>query len=118
MKVFTDIYCTVEFAACHYWPEAPDEVAFLRTAHRHVFHVTLWKSVGELDRSIEFIMLKRELTAFVRQRYEEKTFKLSCEQIAAEIIKEFSGSACKVSEDGENGAQVTLVATCCDIMEI
>jgi len=33
---------TTQFEGIHKYPNAPDEMAFLRFDHRHIFHVTVW----------------------------------------------------------------------------
>ncbi len=106
------IYVTEQFEAFHRWKDAPDEVAFLRSMHRHMFHVKVTIEVKHDDRDIEFIMFKRKVRDFLREKYEMKEGIGSCEMIAESIIeylkKEYPGRdvVVEVSEDGENGAIV------------
>ena len=52
-KTFVVVKTT--FSALHAWPECPyEDVAFLRTPHRHVFYVTMKIQTTE-DRELEFI---------------------------------------------------------------
>jgi hypothetical protein len=59
MKKFIEV--TWQFEGLHCWPSAPDEVAFLRSPHRHIFHCRARLEVFHQDREVEFILLKRNL---------------------------------------------------------
>lgn len=96
----------------HHWPDAPDEVAFLRDMHRHTFHFRVRLAVCHLNRAVEFIMF-RDLCrqAFSYPGY-DTTMDFgtkSCEQLAMTLhcfLQKHSdvGPAVKeigVSEDGE-----------------
>lgn len=98
-----------QFEGIHCWPKCPiEEVAFLRSKHRHIFHVKAVKEVSHNDRDVEIIWLKRQMEEFVYSDligddgYDLGS--LSCEDIAEILIKNFGLSACEVLEDGENGA--------------
>jgi len=53
--MITNIIINLEFEATHCWPECPiEEVAFLRSPHRHVFHVQMKRDVAHDDRDVEF----------------------------------------------------------------
>jgi hypothetical protein len=95
-----------QFEAYHRWKNAPSDVQFLRNWHRHIFYVTLMVEVKHDDRDVEFFQLKRKLDAFVQEHYAGKNFELSCEMIAKQIVNEFEGKACEVSEDNENSGIV------------
>lgn len=99
------------FVACHYWANAPKEVAFLRTPHRHLFSVVCMLPVLGDDRELEFFTIQRDLIRYLRHKYELKTFGKSCEIFAKEIKKYLDAKykrPCSVGvyEDGENGAIV------------
>ncbi len=97
------------FEGFHRWPDAPDEVAFLRDLHRHVFHVRAVKRVGHVDRDVEFILLKREIDGCIQctiPARAEGVSTWSCERWAVELLERFDLEECEVSEDGENGAVV------------
>ena len=88
-----------------------DDVSFLASPHRHMFHFRVRVSVQHNDRDIEFIQLKRWLESL----YSGDVLKLdhkSCEMIAEDIIgvinNRYPGREVIVSvfEDGENGAIV------------
>lgn len=106
----TRIYVRTEFEAFHRWKDAPDDVAFLRDYHRHVFKVRVDMDVSHGNRDIEFFQFKRKLDSFINKRFTGAHFEFSCEQIASYILKEFNAFSVEVSEDGENGAVVTAGA--------
>ncbi len=115
VKITEEVYCTLEVEGVHNWPDCPfDEVAYLRDPHRHMFHVKAFKKVTHSDRDVEFIMLKHQILSHFYDGYFNSTLKLfefgpmSCEMIAKELIAKFNLSKCEVSEDGENGAIVTV----------
>lgn len=107
-KFKIEVYCTVLFEALHNWPECPfEEVAYLRDPHRHIFHIKAYKQVNHDDRDVEFIMLKHDISFYLRSTYPGKNIGAkSCEMLAQELILEFGLSRCEVSEDNENGAIV------------
>ena len=100
---------TARFEAEHFWKDAPTEVDYLRSPHRHEFHVAVLIEERHDDREIEFIMFKHNLIYFVRKNYEFKVFPKSCAMIAKEIKvwleTVYSGRkiSVEISEDGENG---------------
>ena len=107
------IYAIIKFSkeGLHYYIDAPDEVAFLRSPHRHMFHMTVKIEQFHDDRDIEFILAKRYLDSVFD--FKEVSHK-SCEQIAEDIIqrvKQRYGENREISvsvfEDDENGAEVS-----------
>jgi hypothetical protein len=116
----TAIVVRTQFEGLHHWPEAPDEVAFLRSPHRHVFHVQLELHVEHDDRELEFILVRRALDKYLATFTEVSVAGVatrgSCEDIAKLVVdwaSEKYGSwralECTVTEDGENGARVSTV---------
>lgn len=103
------IYITTQFEGFHRYPDAPDEVAFLRDYHRHLFKVKLQVAVEHNERDIEFIMFKHKIDDYL-SFYMNKQSNLSCETMAEQLINQvilMYGNRkviCEVSEDGENGA--------------
>lgn len=108
------------FQGIHCWKDAPEQVAFLRYPHRHVFHVAVMCHVTHADRELEFFMVRQEVDSFLVDRfppYHEKMPDLrqlgqsSCETVADDIRlyllalykRNFSVS---VKEDDENSATV------------
>lgn len=91
----------------HCWPECTfPEVVFLKSPHRHVFHVQAKKTVSHLDRDIEIIMLKRKIQNHLLAKFNGDFGSMSCEMIAEHLLNTFGLNYCSVLEDGENGAEV------------
>jgi hypothetical protein len=103
----TMVWVRTQFTGFHRWKDAPDEVAFLRDWHRHVFHVRLGMQVTELDREVEFFQLKAKVDSYLAA-YDGFRFEMSCEQLAALLQRDFGAVLVEVSEDGECGATVFL----------
>ena len=106
----TEIVVTLSFEGIHCWPECPfEEVAFLRSPHRHIFTVQALAEVRHSDRDIEIIMLKRSIQRYLRETYGDpcQLGRMSCEMLAGVLADQFGLSSCTVLEDGENGAKVT-----------
>jgi hypothetical protein len=111
----TEVFVTCQFEGFHCWPEAPDEFAYLRTIHRHIFHVRLHKEVKHNDRDIEFIELKRQVLDYCLKTYGSghdqapRWSRFSCEDVAHDLFSMFNATRVEVSEDGENGTIVTVL---------
>jgi 6-pyruvoyl-tetrahydropterin synthase len=129
----TYIIVRTQFEAQHRYPDAPEEVAFLRNMHRHMFHVEVQIEVSHDDRELEFLLVKRDLDEVLagrdapkptswpdREYYGMPTLQnLSCEAVARLVRKYLKAKYppttslpyrrihVKVFEDGENGAYVT-----------
>jgi len=95
----------------HRWADCPfEEVDFLRSHHRHMFHIRCEKKVNHDDRDRELIMFKKDIMEYLEEEYYDVAHrthffdKMSCEQIARELYNRFDLSMCEVMEDGENGA--------------
>ena len=106
------VFCTTQFEGFHCWPNAPRHVDYLRSVHRHIFHVRAEKRVTEEDREIEFITLKKNLDSQIAiLKVELECLPLptwSCETWARMLVERLQLSKCEVSEDGENGAVVEV----------
>jgi hypothetical protein len=116
----TVIEAKVAVEAIHAWPDAPDEVPFLRVPHRHVFVIRARKAVQHDDRDIEFIQFGWRVKHLLGQcfprtgtsmlGYPEAPLDLgvtSCEQLARMLLDHFGLDSCSVHEDDENGATVS-----------
>lgn len=102
----------------HRWPNAPEDVKYLRDDHRHMFHVEVLVEVTHHDRDVEIITLKHkakkifELFGFYHQGYSALYFgTLSCEMLALALGTELNRQGLNVMlvnvlEDGENGGSV------------
>lgn len=109
------IWITTQFIGFHHWPEAPASVAFLRTLHRHVFKVRCEFSVSHGDRQLEFFLVQQSVNALIQKVLLPGLVSVptqSCEMLAESLLTELRKSyAClsvEVSEDGENGAIVSI----------
>jgi len=108
----TFIYIQTQFIATHYWKDAPDDVAFLKNPHRHIFHVRVDFEVKHNDREIEFFQEKKLLDWHIHYEYKNNLGQKSCEMVAAEIfyflqVCDMPVVKVECNEDGENGAYVT-----------
>ena len=107
----TLVYVTTEFEGYHCWPDAPAEVAFLRTLHRHMFKVHVEVKTSS-DRQVEFFILKRKVQLFIATELLpslKRKQSMSCEEMALCIMYGMMNvgyelSRVVVSEDGENGS--------------
>lgn len=125
IKVLKTITVRTEFEGIHNYPDAPEEVDYLRLPHRHIFHVDVTIEVKHDDRDIEFIMLKHKIDKYIEKYLDNNKVwnmgRKSCEQVADDIVMFLCLQYCvdpkqekttnryiKVSvfEDGENGATV------------
>lgn len=99
----------------HHWPDAPDEVAYLRASHRHLFKIEMALQVTHDDRDLEFHITKRRLheemkSMFAINEHGELMFgPMSCEMIAKALAKRFDAAQVIVWEDGEHGGMVTKI---------
>lgn len=123
--LITFITVKTKFEGVHCYPNAPEEVAYLRNPHRHEFHVEAEIEVFHDDRELEFIMVKHRIDEFFEIHSELGS--MSCEMIAMELRNHlwklyplpkgedtFSGTRgrkinIRVSEDGENGVYLKEV---------
>ena len=110
-QVKKNIWVTFQKEGIHKYPDAPDEVDFLRYPHRHMFHFKVQIEVYDNDRDIEFFIFKRWLESL----YADDTLQLdykSCEMMADDLAKQIKDKypgrqlSIDVSEDGENGCHV------------
>jgi hypothetical protein len=115
------VFCTLQIEGQHNWPGCPfPEVAYLKDLHRHVFHIKAYKKVTHDDRDVEFIMLKHKIESYFYEEYFDSNIRMmdfenmSCEMIAKELITKFDLLKCEVSEDGENGAIVSVTGIVTD----
>ena len=106
------IYVRNQFEGYHRWKDAPEEVIFLRSPHRHIFKLKTSMQVYFEDRDVEFFMLQHQINNILDCWKNLDTLDWSCELMATTIVKELTALypnrfiECDVSEDGENGAVV------------
>lgn len=103
------VWCTFTFEHWHRWKTAPISAAYLKSLHRHLFHVRCVAPVTHEDRDIEFISMKSDIAAAVhRKKSGSSTQEWSCEHWCSYLLNAFPFlSEVTVSEDGENGATIT-----------
>lgn len=95
----------------HCWPDAPPHRAYLRDAHRHLFHVEVRTKVWHDNREIEF----HDLLDSARSAWRERCttpLAASCEMKARAIAERLHEATSRsytvtVSEDGECGATIS-----------
>ncbi len=118
------IIVRTEFEGLHLWADAPDEVGYLRSQHRHIFKVETTITVTHDDRELEFIMVKHTLDDIINNYKQSKLDEVngvladvnlgSCEMMCRHIISKLAekyGERCydvKVFEDGENGGELIM----------
>ncbi len=115
VSITTEVYCTLQAEGMHRFPGCPyAEVPYLKDPHRHMFHIKAFVRASHDNRAVEFICLKHEILSYLYDHYFNSEWRLfdfdtmSCEQLAKKLITKFDLSRCEVSEDGENGAIVTV----------
>lgn len=109
------IWVKTLFEGFHRWKDAPDEVAFLREWHRHIFGVKVWFKVNHNDRDLEFFIMQRKIKEVLLDLYpyytnleNDTSLRVwSCEMIAEDIYNYFEKEGVIVTrivvdEDGEN----------------
>ena len=103
----TNIIINTRFSAIHNWPNCNiPEVSYLKSPHRHMFHLQLKFPVTHDDRDIEFINMKNNINEYIRDSWENIDLgEMSCELIASTFMAYFNASYVRVMEDGENGAE-------------
>lgn len=109
----TEIWVTWALHGVHKYPNAPEEVGYLRNAHRHLFKFKVNVSVTHDDREVEFHMLQN----WCKDQYASGVLELdykSCEMLARELLDKLTAKygawrsyMVEVSEDGECGAILT-----------
>jgi len=92
----------------HCYPDAPDEVSFLKNMHRHIFHFKTYIEIFHNDRDLEFIMVKRfidKLLITMDKNLLNKSCEMLADILAEQIHIKYTGRKIKisVSEDNENG---------------
>lgn len=112
------IYIQTQFTGYHRWDNAPECVAFLRNAHRHIFHVKVTVPVKHNDRAIEFFMMKQFVDTIIKGLIDNTpsdgnmgSCEIMAEKIADAVHKYYNLKwneivTVEVNEDNENGAIV------------
>lgn len=114
----TFIIVKFELEGVHRYPKAPPAVSYLRSPHRHMFHIEIGIQVFHEDRELEFIQVKNYLQDRCRNYFgvhvAGRSTK-SCEQIAEAIrkivLRDYPHEPrrlvhVQVMEDGESGVYI------------
>ena len=93
----------------HFWKNAPDRLAFLKSRHRHDFVITARIAVNHDDRDLEIIETEAAIHDYLFERYGHDSMHIdiggmSCEMLAKEIAEQFGAQEVAVQEDGQGGA--------------
>jgi uncharacterized protein YqgQ len=105
------IWIRFDLPGIHCYPNAPEEVAYLRSPHRHLFKFKITISVYHDDREIEYHMFMNWIKSLYSSSVLQLDYK-SCEHIARELLEQviakYPGrtTEVEVSEDGECGSIV------------
>jgi len=103
------IICKLSVPGFHFWPDAPQEIGYLRNVHRHVFEIIAKIPVNHDDRDKEIIQTQNEIRHYLSTMYADENGHLqlghrSCEMLAKEIADKFGCIEVTVQEDGYGGA--------------
>ena len=101
------IWITTSFEGFHSYPDAPDEVSFLRNKHRHMFHFRVYIEVFHDDREIEFFMFKRDVERMIKFiSINDKSCEMISDELHSAIKAKYPNRSMtiEVSEDLENGS--------------
>ena len=109
----TTVIIDFDIAGLHNYPDAPDEVQFLRHRHRHLFRIRAGFFVNGLDREKEIFIMQSKVFEYLKRDFGFPCeFKqMSCEMIAQTLLIHFKHNNmiwCEVFEDNRGGARVEL----------
>jgi len=110
----TNIIVKLQYEALHNWPGVtkmlPDQpwIHMLKDKHRHIFHITLEKTVTHSDRDVEIILFKQEVIKYLEIAFGRPgdLGAMSCEMLSSHLLERFECFSVEVLEDNENGAKV------------
>lgn len=102
-----------EIEGLHNYPDAPEQVNFLKNSHRHTFTIKAGYSVNDLNREKEIFIQRDILKEYLNEAFGMPCqFKnMSCEMIATELLEfgqEDGMIWCEVWEEKTGGARVEL----------
>lgn len=106
------IWVTFQKKGFHRYPDAPEDVKYLRDVHRHIFKFKVGVEVTHDNRDIEFHQFLNWLEGLFAETVLNVDYK-SCEMIAndiyEQIVLQYGELRCfiSVAEDGECGAFMT-----------
>lgn len=103
-----------EISGMHRWPDAPDNVGFLRNPHRHVFTIVTEIEVRHDDRELEFFTVQLKIQSHLNTTNLMDGGSTSCEQLATNVARYVIDTfgerevTCTVYEDNENAGRITV----------
>lgn len=116
MKISRRIKVSFEHEGFHLWEDAPENRAYLRNLHRHIFKIEVEMQVFDHDREVEFHDLLdkcKSITGDGEQFTNPVNKRASCELHAEVILSMLTVSypdrviSVTVSEDGECSSIIT-----------
>ena len=115
----TNIIVRTQFEGFHKWKEAPFEVKFLRSLHRHIFYIECSIEVYHFDRELEFFLVKQYIDDLIKIELPRRCTAVeewSCEMYAKFILRQLTEQygvsrdmIIRVFEDYENGAEIIYI---------
>ncbi|WP_279356202.1 hypothetical protein [Methylobacterium indicum] len=105
------IWVTFKVRGFHCYPDAPDQVAYLRARHKHLFGFRVWVEVWGDNRELEFHMMQAWLESQFASGGPLEAEGQSCEMLANNLYERmvqeerYQGRDIwiEVDEDGECG---------------
>ena len=98
------IEVSLSFEGFHKYENAPDDVAFLRNIHRHIFGVDVMIEVTHNNREIEFFQFQRVISKILKKI--DKQHVGSCEMVAEHVYENvktlYPGRLLSISVDEDN----------------
>lgn len=115
LKMKKTIILNFDIVGHHSWKDAPSDVDFLQSHHRHMFKIKIGMVVEHNDREKEIFLQQQLYQQYLKHKYEttKGNYKfhdfgnMSCEDIAEEIMNlDRSITWCEVLEDNLGGARI------------
>ena len=105
------VWVTFRKKGFHRYPDAPEDVKYLRDVHRHIFKFKVGIEVGHDNRDIEFHQLLNWLEGLYEGELDVdyKSCEMMANDLHASIVEKYGQVRCfiEVAEDGECGAFMT-----------
>ena len=107
------VLISIDVEGFHNYPNAPLEVDFLKSNHRHTFKIICTYDVKDMDREKEIFIQRAEVSRYIRMKFGNPAqFKnMSCEMIAMDILnanKHDLMVCCEVWEESTGGGRVSI----------
>lgn len=104
------IWITTSKEMFHRYKDAPSQVDFLKSIHRHLMKFKIYIEIFHNDRDIEFFMFKRFIESVLKDLpvdVDNRSCEMISDFIAGKIHERYDKRDIKivVSEDGENGIE-------------